>query len=177
MMFNISRGGSRMKYAVIYYSETGNTKSVAERIYATIDSSDKIMVNLKEEADVPKADMYFVGFPIKQKNCPMQIVDALEQIESGKIVLFATCAMNPTEKYKGKLEKALAIWMPDDVEYLGMFLCQGRTTKAQKEAFYNASPEYKDKMKEMFDEGDYHPNSVDLDNAEKFVKTILMYNS
>jgi flavodoxin len=177
MMFNISRGGSRMKYAVIYYSETGNTKSVAERIYATIDSSDKIMVNLKEDADVPKADMYFVGFPIKQKNCPMQIVDALEQIESGKIVLFATCAMNPTEKYKGKLEKALAIWMPDDVEYLGMFLCQGRTTKAQKEAFYNASPEYKDKMKEMFDEGDYHPNSVDLDNAEKFVKTILMYNS
>jgi flavodoxin len=166
-----------MKYAVIYYSETGNTKIVAEKIYETINSRDKIMVNLKEDTNIPKADLYFVGFPIRQKNCPMQIVDALEQIESGKIVLFATCAMNPTEKYKGKLEKALAIWMPDDVEYLGMFLCQGRTTKAQKEVFYNASPEYKDKMREMFDEGDYHPNSVDLDNAEKFVKTILMYKS
>jgi flavodoxin len=166
-----------MKYAVIYYSETGNTKIVAEKIYETINSRDKIMVNLKEDTNIPKADLYFVGFPIRQKNCGMQIVDALEQIESGKIVLFATCAMNPTEKYKSKLEKALAIWMPDDVEYLGMFLCQGRTTKAQKEVFYNASPEYKDKMKEMFDEGDYHPNSVDLNDAVNFTKNILTYNS
>jgi hypothetical protein len=85
--------------------------------------------------------------------------------------------MNPTEKYKKKLEDALAVWLPDEAEYLGMFLCQGRITKAQKDVFYNSSPEYKDKMKEMFDEGDYHPNSTDLDSVADFTQNIIMYNS
>jgi flavodoxin len=163
-----------MNYAVIYYSETGNTKLIADKIYETIDSDNKVIVDLKKDTNIPKADIYFVGFPIHQKNCGMHIVDALEQIESGKVALFATCGMNPTEKYRKKLEDALAVWLPDDAEYLGMFLCQGQTTKAQKEIFYNASPEYKDKMKEMLDEGDYHPNSTDLDNAVDFIKNILM---
>jgi flavodoxin len=173
----MAKGGSRMRYAVIYYSETGNTKLIADKIYATIDSDDKVIVDLKEDNEIPEADIYFVGFPIHQKNCSMYIVDALEQIEGGMVALFATCGMNPTEKYKKKLEDALAVWLPDEAEYLGMFLCQGRITKAQKDVFYNSSPEYKDKMKEMFDEGDYHPNSTDLDSVADFTQNIIMYNS
>jgi flavodoxin len=164
-----------MKCAVLYDSETGNTKQVAEEIYAAIDCTDKELLDLREETQIPQADLYFVGFPIHQKNCSMTIVDALEQIENGKITLFATCGMKPTEKYKEKLEDALSIWLPDDVEYLGMFLCQGKTTEVQKENFYTSNPEYRDKIREMLEDGNDHPNEEDLSAAADYVRRILAY--
>jgi DNA-directed RNA polymerase subunit F len=105
----------------------------------------------------------------------MKIVDSLEQIESGKVVLFATCGLKPTEKYKEKLEDALSIWLSDDVEYLGLFLCQGKTTEEQKKCFYEANPEHRDKIKGMLAEGEDHPNEDDLDAAFDYVRKILKY--
>jgi flavodoxin len=162
-----------MKCAVLYYSETGNTEKIAERIYETIGSSDKKLVDLQSGSEIPSADIYFVGFPIHKKNCSMRIVDALEQIDHGKIALFATCGMTPAEKYKQKLEDALSIWLPDDVEYLGMFLCQGSTTESQKEYFYDANPEYQEKIREMLEEGNSHPDEADLEHAAGYAKKIL----
>lgn len=162
-----------MKYAVLYVSETGNTKKVANEVYAAIDSSNKEIVDLKTEAQIPQADIYFVGFPIHQKNCGMKIVDTLEQIEEGKVALFATCGMKPTGKYQQKLEDSLSIWLSDEVEYLGMFLCQGKTTSKQKEYFYDANPEYREKISEMMEEGEAHPNEEDLEDAFHYAKDIL----
>ena len=31
----------------------------------------------------------------------------------------------PTDQYKNNLEKQIEVWLPDDAQYLGMFLCQG----------------------------------------------------
>jgi flavodoxin len=163
-----------MRYAVIYESETGNTKKVAEQIYDAIDSFDKELVNLKTETLIPQADIYFVGFPIHHKNCSMKIVDTLEEIESGKVALFATCGMKPTEKYKQKLEDALSIWLSNEVEYLGMFLCQGSTVEEQKEAFCNANPAYRDKITEMLLAGENHPNEDDFEDDACYVKKILV---
>jgi flavodoxin len=162
-----------MKYAVIYDSETGNTEKIAEQIYAAIDSSDKEFINLKTETQIPEADLYFVGFPIHKKSCSMKVMEALEQIENGKIALFATCGMKPTEKYKQKLEDSLSIWVSDDAEYLGMFLCQGKTTQEQKDYFYNTNPEYKAQIKEMLEEGNHHPDGDDFEEAVLFAKNIL----
>jgi flavodoxin len=164
-----------MKYAVLYYSETGNTGKIAEQIYAAIDSDEKEMINLNTNSRIPQADFYFVGFPIHKKNCSMKIVVALEQIEKGKVVFFATSGMQPTDKYKEKLEEALSIWLADDVEYLGMFLCQGRTTEQQKTEFYKSSPEYKDKIREMLEAGNSHPDREDFANAVRYVKKLLQY--
>lgn len=164
-----------MKYAVLYYSETGNTETLAKQIYTAIDSKEKTIMNLKEQeqADIPYADVYLAGFPIHQKNCGIKVVDALEKIESGKLILFATCGLTPTENYRKKLEDALNIWISDGVEYLGMFLCQGRTVEAQRESFYNSNPEYREKLGDMFMEGERHPNEEDLDQAVRFVKSVL----
>jgi flavodoxin len=162
-----------MRYAVLYDSETGNTRKLAEHIFQAIDSASKTLVDLRIDTQMPQADLYFVGFPIHKKNCGMRIVDCLEQIETGKVVLFGTCGMKPTEKYKQKLEESLGIWLSDDVEYLGLFLCQGRTTEAQKNYFCDSNPEYREKIKEMMNEGDRHPNENDFADAARYVKSIL----
>jgi flavodoxin len=162
-----------MRCAVLYDSETGNTEKIAEQIYDAIDLEDKAFINVKSEKKIPQADVYFVGFPIHQKNCGMKIVDTLEQIEEGKVALFATCGMKPTGKYQQKLEDSLSIWLSDEVEYLGMFLCQGKTTSKQKEYFYDANPEYREKISEMMEEGEAHPNEEDLEDAFHYAKDIL----
>jgi flavodoxin len=162
-----------MEYAVIYYSESGNTKMLAQQIYETINSDDKTIIDLNKSQQIPKAKLYFVGFPIHQKNCSLKIVDALEQIETGKLVLFATCGLTPTDAYRQKLEKALSLWLPDEVDYLGMFLCQGKTKEAQKEYWYNNNSEYREKIEIMLQEGDSHPNTDDIENVIHYVKKIL----
>ena len=51
-----------MKYAVVYISETGNTKELAENIFASLPENDKVIENAKTMNELPKADFYFVGF-------------------------------------------------------------------------------------------------------------------
>jgi flavodoxin len=162
-----------MEYAVIYYSESGNTEMLAEQIYEIIGSSDKILIDLNKTQQIPSADMYFVGFPIHQKNCSIKVVDALEQIGGGKLVLFATCGLTPTGAYRQKLEEALSLWISDETDYLGMFLCQGKTKEGQKEKFYRMNPEYQQKMEDMFQEGDSHPNRNDIEDAVQYMKKFL----
>jgi flavodoxin len=162
-----------MRYAVLYESETGNTERLARQIYEAIDANDKDLVSLKAGGEIPQADFYFVGFPIHQKNCSMKIVDAFEEIEQGKIAIFATCGMKPTEKYKEKLEDALSIWLPDEGEYVGMFLCQGKTTERQKRVFYEANAQYRDKVQAMLDEGEHHPSEDDCEQAVSFARKMV----
>jgi flavodoxin len=162
-----------MEYAVIYYSESGNTEMLAKQIYASIESSDKILIDLNKTQEIPSADLYFVGFPIHQNNCSLKIVDALEQIEKGKLALFATCGLTPTAAYRQKLEDALNLWLSDGIDYLGMFLCQGRTVEEQKENYYYTNPKYREKIEEMFREGDSHPNRDDIEDVIQYVKKII----
>jgi flavodoxin len=162
-----------MEYAVIYYSESGNTEMLAEQIYEVIDSSHKILIDLDKTQQIPSANVYFVGFPIHQKNCSLKVVDALEQIETGKLVLFATCGLTPTGAYRQKLEEALSLWISEETDYLGMFLCQGKTREEQKENFYRMNPEYREKMEDMLQQGDSHPNRDDIEDVIHYVKRFL----
>jgi flavodoxin len=159
-----------MKCAVVYYSETGNTEKLAKQIYYLLDGQERILVNATVQPEIPQADVYFVGFPIHQKNCSIKAVDVLEQIETGKLMLFATCGLTPTEKYQKKLETALNVWISDDVDYMGMFLCQGKTTDIQKEKIYDINPVYRDKLETMFHEGDNHPNQEDFEKLTEYIK-------
>ncbi len=161
-----------MEYAVIYYSKTGNTEKVAREIYEALDTEDKELINLSEAEDIPEADMYFVGFPIQNQSCGIKIMDCLEQIEVGKLVLFATCGMKPTSNYKNKLEDALSVWISDSVEYKGMFLCQGETAIGQRKVFIEAKPEYASEIAHMMDVGMGHPDDEDLQRTAQFTKQI-----
>ena len=162
-----------MKFSVIYDSETGNTKKVALEIYDTIGYRDKEIVNLSENVAIPDADVYFVGFPIHQRNCGLKIIDCLEQIETGKVVLFATCGMSPTETYREKLEDKFSIWISDGAEYLGLFLCQGETSIHQQKRFLETHPNISVELSEMLVNGIGRPKEDDLEQVIRFTEQIL----
>ena len=70
------------------------------------------------------------------------------------------------------------MWIPDDCEYLGTFLCQGKMPM-QIRAKYEIPMEdpkqeiWRKKMLKNFDEGLFHPNETDLEHAREFVERVL----
>lgn len=159
-----------MKYAVIYRSRSGNTRLLAEEIYHALDvkEDDKAMVDLGETAEIPEADVYFIGFAVHNNLYSMKVLDCFEKIFHGKFALFATCGYLPTEKYKANLEKYLDAWLPEEAEYLGMFLCQGKVDAECKTKMLEKMPDKENELHYMFDHGDTHPDGKDLDDAAEF---------
>ena len=60
-----------MRYAVVYLSDTGNTKKIAEEIFLALPEGKKKIVDLKKDA-FPDADLYFIGFPVKYASMIME---------------------------------------------------------------------------------------------------------
>lgn len=156
------------KYAVIYQSKTGNTKKLAEQIYNTLDTNEKKLIDIDVNSIIPEADIYLIGFGVHNNFCSMDILDIFEQIRSGKIALFATCGYLPTEQYKEKLEKSLDVWLLDDVEYLGMFLCQGNIESDRRDIMIAQMFNKEKELKYMFKMGSTHPDQEDIEAVTDF---------
>lgn len=165
-------GGTRMKYAVIYQSKSGNTREVAEEIYKSLSTDEKVIQDIDREEEIPQADIYLVGFGIRNQMCSMDVINCFDQITSGRFAVFATCGYVATEQYKANLEKRLDVWMPEDADYLGMFLCQGRVSKEGQKNMLDQMPEEKERMKQLFEYGESHPDREDLEKAAQFAREI-----
>lgn len=161
-----------MKYAVIYQTKSGNTEIVAESIFNAIDSDDKVMFDLEDMSYIPKADVYFIGFGVQNNNCSLEMIEVMEELGHSKCALFSTCGLFPTESYKEKLINLMKIWLPEECEFLGMYLCQGESMDAWKKQMFEKHPGQKETLEEMFEKGKGHPNSQDLSEAAHFVKEI-----
>lgn len=159
-----------MKYAVVYESNSMNTEQVAYAIYDALDVSpaQKLIVNLDEEEELPEAEMYYVGFPVNNFNCGFRIMECFERIQGKRVAVFATCGLMPTDKYKAKIESAIDVWIDEDTDYKGFYLCQGRTDHAQQQKMMEENPEAAEVFDKMFREGAQHPDADDLKAAASF---------
>lgn len=80
--------------------------------------------------------------------------------------------MYPSEKYIEKIETAMSVWLSDGVEYLGIYVCQGKISDGQRKTFIEDMPQVSAKLEEMFDEGTAHPDEEDLREAAVFASTV-----
>lgn len=163
-----------MKYAVIYQSESGNTKLLAEKIYQTIDNNNKVLYNLDQMEELPKADVYFIGFGVHNNLCGVDLLDLFEDLNEheAKYALFATCGYLPNEQYKNTLMKNLEVWLPESGSMVDMFLCQGKVEQERQDIMISQTPDMETKIRKMFDIGSTHPDSEDLDNAAEFARKV-----
>lgn len=161
-----------MEYAVIYQSKSGNTRMIAEEIYDALETENKILIDLDKTAQVPEADVYFVGFGIHNGFCSMEVLDCFEEIPGGSFAIFATCGYLPTDQYKFNLVKYLDAWFPEDSEYLGMYLCQGNVETERRAIMLGQMPDKERELKGMFEIGSSHPNQEDLESAADFARNV-----
>lgn len=161
-----------MRYAVVYVSDTGNTKMIAEEIFVALPEGEKKIVDLKKDA-FPDADLYFIGFPVKYNYCSALITDILEYLNDKELAFFSTCGLSPTEGYKQMIFKNIKPWINESCTVRGYFLCQGRSAESYKDSLKGNDAVVKDAFQRMVSNGEIHPDNNDLELASSFAESIM----
>ena len=78
--------------------------------------------------------------------------------------------------YYKKIEENIRVFIEDDNEYLGCFLCQGKMPIQVREKYMRMKNKENEKQMDAmihnYDHALLHPNTEDLENARKFVHKI-----
>ncbi|MBN2346454.1 MAG: flavodoxin domain-containing protein [Candidatus Aminicenantes bacterium] len=160
-----------MKILVAYYSETGNTRKVAEAIFAAVHRKNKKLLAIDQVDDIASYDLVFCGFPVHHHGVPHHVARFLQSIPQGKkLVLFAT---------HGSLrggEKALsafyaAISMLPGRSVIGTFGCRGQVSFQLLDTWMETA-QHRSWAKEA-QSANGHPDSSDLEDAHAFTETML----
>ena len=165
-----------MDYMVLYASVTGNTKKIATEIFSALPGMSKDMQNI-EEYRGKDAEIFFIGFWVDRGTCGMSVMNVLSELHGKKIALFGTCGMGRGAAYYREIEQKVKVWIPDDCEYLGTFLCQGKMPMKVRQK-YEISREdpreeaFRKQMLKNFDEALFHPNEQDFVDARAFAKRL-----
>ena len=163
---------SQIKVLVTYYTQTGNTKRVAEAICDEISDPKEI----KALADVESLDGYdivFVGFPIMAFSAAKPAKDFLEAHAAGKrVALFMTHASPEDQDLLGEWIttcKAVAA----DAELVGTFNCQGELSQQVADLLAGSDDPGMRAFAEGRSETLGQPDEARLQKARAFAREII----
>jgi len=159
-----------MKALVAYYSETGNTKKVAEAIFGAI-NFEKELKKVQEVKDTGGFNIIFYGFPVTAHSVPEKAADFISCLPAGqKIAFFSTHgSVNGGQLPKQALEHALGL--AAKLKVLGHFGCRGEVSQQIIDALMK-SPEHQAWAEEA--RGAIgHPDKNDLADAKTFAAEML----
>lgn len=167
-----------MNYQVVYESRSGNTKTVAEAVMGVLPESSTELVDINAGSPSRDADVYCIGYGVHSRICSLKLLEFIELLTDKRILLFATCGMEPTEEYRKLLERNIQPFLPDNCDYRGMFLCQGTIpeegiTMLRSHMKRTKGEDTLHQLDELIACAQTHPDRSDLDAVRQFVKTAL----
>jgi flavodoxin I len=180
-----------MKVLVGYFSETGNTKKVAEAIAkaskALEHGTDLKAVGEIEPAGLANYDVVFLGSTVHSADVAAPVRSLLDGIPDGstfKLVGFATHAtLTPSkeawhtdmyEKWASKAPKTFrSICEAKGVELLGYFHCQGAPSAPIEQFIKSTIVTDEAQWATYIDAVRQHPTAEDLEAARSFAQDML----
>ena len=155
-----------MNILVTYYSESGNTKKLAEAIYETIEEAGKEIIPVQEVKSVNDYDLLFCGFPVQANTVPGKMEMFLKNVPEGKkIAIFATHgALRGGQLAITAFEYAASL--PRKSNILGTFGCRGKVKTEIIDALMK-KPEHKAWAEEA-QSAVTHPDEADLEDCREF---------
>ena len=161
---------------VTYYSQTGNTKKVAQAIYETL-PPEKIIkpVNQIDNQEIEKYDLIFIGFPVQSHSVPLAVETLLKSIPlNKKIALFSTHGSLTGSRLAREAIEYASI-LVSKARILGTFTCRGKVSLAGLKVL-EKSPEHR-AWSEMAYSASTHPDEHDLADARTFARWVLTLSS
>lgn len=151
-----------MKKSVVYTSNTGNTKALAEVIAKEIGVE---AVTVKEATS--DADVIYVGFWTQAFSCPKDVAEFLASLNNKKVFVFGTAGYNYTAEFFQGILDAAKEHINDTNEIIGEFMCQGEVSAKKQDAIKAMDAEKFAGMKENIDKAANHPDAADIANLVK----------
>lgn len=160
-----------MKILVAYYSQTGNTRKVAEAIFSAIRHSQKVLLPIDQVDDPAGYDLIFCGFPVQHHSIPAKMTHFLQGLPLGKrIALFATHgSLRGGEKAVSAFYTAVSLAKGHTV--LGTFGCRGQVPFAMIDEWMEKPHERSWALEAQSASG--HPDAADLEDARSFADMML----
>jgi len=158
-----------MKTLVTYFSQTGNTKKVAEAIFEGIQGEKEIR-DISEVDSLNGYDLAFVGFPIHAFAPPAPVKLFLQnKCEGRKLVLFMTHAQPEDYEELGEWIKTCKNEAAS-AEVIDVFTCQGEIMASILEAMQNNDDPYMQKLAKGAATSKGQPDASRLDRARSFAR-------
>jgi len=160
-----------MNILVAYHSETGNTRKVAEAIFAGLRHARKQLLPIDQAGDLEAYALLFCGFPVHHHSIPASMVHFLKRIPQGKrIALFASHgSLRGGEKALSAFFAAISLLTGQTV--IGTFGCRGQV-KPQLIDEWMDSPQHQAWAREA-QSANGHPDATALHDAREFAETML----
>lgn len=165
-----------MSISIVYTSQTGNTKLLAEAIFNLINKRMVRYFGIIDPAALD-ADVILAGFPTQRGDCPQPMQELLGKMKNKKVALFGTAGFGGSKEYFDKILNTVASHLPETCQYLGGFMCQGKMQPNVRERYLsmlqnNPQDERIKAMIENFDRALPHPNETDVKNMLAWLKTL-----
>jgi flavodoxin len=163
-----------MKTLVTYYTQTGNTRKVAEAIYEGI-PDDKEISPLSELEDFGAYDLIFYGFPIQAGNPAKDAAEFLGEKAAGKrIALFITHgAPEDAERVGPWLDGSRDLISEVGAELVGIFNCQGEASQDIINFLLNSDDPERQRYGREASEARGLPDEGRLERARSFASEVV----
>lgn len=161
-----------MKTLVTYFSQTGNTKKVAEAIYEVL-PEEKEIVPLSSIKNLEEYDFTFIGFPIHQSSPANKAKTFIKSKAKGKkIALFITHSSSSQNPMMNNILLTCKDCCNESKLY-GIFNCQGVMSEVIANMLMKSDDPIYQQAGKMRELTLGHPNESELDKARNFAKKIL----
>lgn len=159
-----------MKILVTYSSKTGNTKKLAEGIFAGLDSKldrfEKEIIPISEVASLEPYDIILAGYWVDKGSANEEAAAFLKSIHGKKVGLFATLAFWPDSKHAFGAIQAGEDMVREDNHIIGKFICQGKIDErmiAMFEKMPKDNPHYpSEEKRKRYKISANHPSAADI---------------
>jgi flavodoxin len=167
-----------VKYLVVYFSLTGNSRKVADAVFQAL-PGDKTIQPLDETVNLDGIDLTFICFPVMQFGPPAIVRKFMAEQAAGKrVALFITHAMfsesfdlQHNAMLKKELEKCRSACSHSQLA--GLFHCQGELSeKVARELMATKIPMLMD-FAGMRPLTLGHPDLADLEKAKTFAISLI----
>ena len=165
-----------MKILIVFYSESGNTRKVAETMAEALTSAPDTVVDLRHIEEVSPTrwenyDLIFIGTPAIRRTVAEPVKNAFENFPADtypvfKLALFVTYGVPDILFYGECIELIKSYCRKLNVEYLGEYCCMG-----EHRVIDRLAKTYPEKVV-LAQTSIGHPDAIDLRHAADFAVDI-----
>lgn len=166
-----------MTYSIVYASQTGNTKMLAEALRDVLPAADCLYFGAPD-ARALAAERIYIGFWTDKGSADALTSEFLASLTTQEVFLFGTCGFGGDATYFSRILDNVGAKMPQGVRLCGRYMCQGKmpqSVRARYERLAADDPQKAPQMAGMianFDAALSHPDAADVQGLLDMVQAL-----